>query len=210
MGVLDKFCDAFKRKSIEEQTREDVRQKINNFREKAKAGASKEELLEILEKPSDFNECIGDLLELTPRSVAMMITKLDQGDGAVDPKTYSEAMKNWEISQNRCNDFFRSSAMTYYIMARAMKREWKSSGWDFVDKFFSLFDDDYWQAYRKEEWWRAVWAFKLRDEVELLKGPGSCTSQELFKAWESYSSDEIIDFLKDLDPKTVAKFRCVD
>jgi hypothetical protein len=209
MGFFERFKDSLSGKTKSERMEDYAKEKISKLKEAVLEGKSSDETYKIITAASEFNECIGHLSLITPTALALVLQSMSESTrNDSNNKNYKKIMRSWENAQENCNDFFRGSAMTYWVMAVSIKDKWTSVDWPFIDNLFNRIDEQFWSSYRRSEWWRVAWFFKLAEDVEAEHGPASCTSERLFKAWEKYDQQDIIRYLDCLPVDLVSNYMC--
>ena len=153
MGFFDRFKDSLTSKSKTERHEDYVREKTTRLKEAILEGRTEEETYKIITAASEFNECIGRLSLITPTAMALIVQSMNESTNShPDNKNYRKIMQSWEGAQDNCNEFFRGSAMTYWVMAVSIKGKWMSADWPFIDKLFNGIDEKFWSSYRRSEW----------------------------------------------------------
>jgi len=211
MGLLSRIKSALA-PSVDERIKADATKKVDGIRQLIANGASREELdayIEAAMSSTEFNEVLGALRQTAPLAQLLALQKYVVKE-AVDEDVYKQAWSSFTRAQKDADQFFKSSQMRSWVVARSLKEYSEKMTWEFVDGL--LGEDQSWgEEFRNNDWWRIPWSFAIADEVEDRHGKGSCDSAKFHATWTEMTTNEVVKALLDrLSEEQIAYYRCVD
>ncbi len=214
MGFRDSMRKMLGRKTASEVIASRNAAGFEEVRRLISQGASREELSTVFESlinPNEFNSIVGDIALTAPP--ALQLTILDLNGEAVNQENKAILWEQFTQAQTRCQKFFEGtsgSSVLYWAIAKSLKSKWKSADWNFVDTVIYGAAEDYWRTYRIDQWIYTAWSYKILEEVEIVSGPASCTSERFKSAWSKYSSADIRAYAYSLCEDEKRHYQCRD
>ena len=124
-----------------------------------KTGGTREDILNILNRPDNFHVCIGGLVIAAEEILPVIVDKILDKKG-ISTEDSKQLWNCFEREQEFCDEFFMGSQMRSYIIAKAWRQKCPSLKWNQLDEFLVLGGIDI-QNYRSRGWMRVACFYNL-------------------------------------------------